>query len=74
MRLSVGIIAIVLVFIPSTILSFIALVLIFKISIEFVIFGSFAPYSAFVINFFRTQLIHQNLFLSNQAGIYDWKN
>ena len=56
MGLSVGIIAVVLVFIPSTILSFIAFVLIFKTSIQFVIFGSFVPYSVFVIHFFSNPI------------------
>ena len=56
MRLSVGIIAIVLVFTPSTTLSFIALVLILRTSIEFVIFGSFVPYSVFVISFFSNPI------------------
>ena len=60
MRLSVGIIAIVFVFTPSTILSFIALVLIFKTSIEFVMLGSFVPYSVFVISFFSNPISSPN--------------
>ena len=51
-RLSVGITAIVSVFIPFTTLSFMAVVLIFNESIELVIFGSFVPYSVFVTSFF----------------------
>ena len=65
-RLSVGTTAMVFVFIPFTMLLVIALVLIFKTSIEFVIFGSFVPYSVFVISFFQIQLGLQNLFLSDQ--------
>ena len=56
MRLSVGITARVFVFIPFTMLSVIALVLIFNTSIEFVIFGSFDPYSVFVISFFSNPI------------------
>ena len=48
--------AIVFVFTPSTILSFIAVVLIFKTSIEFVMLGSFVPYSVFVTNFFSNPI------------------
>ena len=55
-RLSVGITAIVFVFIPFTILSVIALVLIFSTSIEFVIFGSFEPYSVIVTSFFSNPM------------------
>ena len=43
--------AIVFVFTPSTILSVMAVVLIFKTSIEFVMFGSFVPYSVDVTIF-----------------------
>ena len=50
-RLSVGITAIVFVFIPFAMLSLIALVLILSTSIEFAIFGSFVPYSVFVTSF-----------------------
>ena len=50
-RLSVGITAVVFVFIPFTMLSLIALVLILSTSIEFAIFGSFVPYSVFVTSF-----------------------
>ena len=60
MRLSVGITAMVLVFIPFTILSVIAVVLIFNTSIEFVIFGSFHPYSVFVMSFFSKPIRSPN--------------
>ena len=51
MRLSVGITAIVFVFIPFTTLSFMAVLFIFNESIEFAIFGSFFPYSVLVTSF-----------------------
>ena len=60
LRLSVGITAMVFVFIPVTMLSVIALVLIFNTSIEFVIFGSFVPYSVFVISFFSNPIRSPN--------------
>ena len=59
-RLSVGITAMVFVFIPFTMQSVIALVLIFNTSIEFVIFGSFVPYSVFVISFFSNPIRFPN--------------
>ena len=59
-RLSVGITATVFLFIPFTILSVIAVVLIFNTSIEFVIFGSFDPYSVLVISFFSNPIRSPN--------------
>ena len=56
MRLSVGITAIVSVFIPFTTLSFMAVVFMFNESIERVIFGSFVTYSVLVKSFFSNPM------------------
>ena len=55
-KLSVGITAIVFVFIPFTMLLVITLVLILSTSIEFLIFGSFVPYSVLVTSFFSNPM------------------
>ena len=55
-RLSVGIVSNVFVLTPLTILSFIALALIFSTSIEFVILGNFVPYSVVETIFFSNPI------------------
>ena len=60
----------VFVLIPSTILLVLTSVLIFKTSIELVIFGNFVPYSALVTSFSSNPITSPIFFFSNQVDNY----